>query len=50
MKPKQSIPKHLGYTVPQFNAELPNDDDCLEYIKEQRWIREPDERRDCAEP
>ena len=37
MKPKQSIPKDLRYTVAQFNAEFPSDDSCLEYIKEQRW-------------
>lgn len=37
MKPKQSIPKHLRYTVADFNAEFPNDDACLEYVKEQRW-------------
>ena len=37
MKPKQSIPKELRYTVAQFNAEFPDDDSCLEYIKEQRW-------------
>src|SRR3984893_4801351 len=34
---KQSIPKHLRYTINQFNAEFPDDDACLEYIKEQRW-------------
>ena len=37
MKPKQSIPKHLRYTVADFNREFPNDDACLEHIKEQRW-------------
>jgi transposase len=37
MKPTQSIPQHLRYTVTQFNLEFPNDDACLEYIKEQRW-------------
>ncbi len=37
MKPKQSIPKHLRYTVSQFNQEFPHDDACLEYIKEERW-------------
>jgi transposase len=37
MKPKQSIPKELRYTVLDFNSEFPNDDSCLEYIKEQRW-------------
>lgn len=37
MKPKQTIPKELRYTVADFNNEFPNDDACLEYIKEQRW-------------
>jgi transposase-like protein len=37
MKPKQSIPKELRYTVADFNREFPDNDSCLEYIKEQRW-------------
>ena len=37
MKVKQSIPKALRYTVRQFNAEFPNDDACLEFIKERRF-------------
>lgn len=36
-KPKQHIPNALRYTVQQFRAEFPNDDICLEHIKEQRW-------------
>src|SRR5579863_10025347 len=34
---KQSIPKHLRYTVEQFHAEFPTDDACLEHVKEQRF-------------
>jgi transposase len=34
MKPK---PKHLRYTLDQFKADFPNDDVCLETIKEQRY-------------
>ncbi len=34
MNPKQSIPKHLRYTLDEFKAEFPNDDVCLETIKE----------------
>jgi transposase-like protein len=45
MKPKQSIPKELRYTVDQFRAEFPTDDACLEHIKEQRW---PDGITLCA--
>lgn len=37
MKPKQSIPKHLRYTVEQFHAEFSDDDTCLEYLAQQRW-------------
>jgi len=37
MKVKQSIPKALRYTVREFDKEFPNDDACLEYVKEQRW-------------
>jgi transposase len=37
MKPKQSIPKELRYTVREFNNEFPDDSACLEYIKEQRF-------------
>src|SRR5271163_889922 len=37
MKPKQSIPKEMRYTVADFNAEFPTDDACLEYVKQQRW-------------
>ena len=33
---KQSIPKELRYTVADFNAEFPDDDACLEYLKEKR--------------
>lgn len=29
--------KAQKYTVADFNAEFPDDDACLEYIKEQRW-------------
>ncbi len=41
---KQSIPKHLRYTVRDFHREFPNDDACLEYIKEQRF---PDGVKHC---
>ena len=37
MRVKQSIPKHLRYTVKDFNREFPNDSACLEYVKEQRF-------------
>lgn len=37
MKPKQSIPKELRYTVRDFDKEFPNDDACLDYIMGQRW-------------
>jgi len=34
---KQSIPKHLRYTIADFNREFPTDDACLEHIKEERF-------------
>jgi transposase len=37
MKPKQSIPKELRYTVADFYRDFPDDDTCLDYIREQRW-------------
>ncbi|HEV2102253.1 MAG TPA: IS1595 family transposase [Candidatus Acidoferrum sp.] len=45
MKPKQSIPKNLRYTVADFNVEFPTDDACLEYVKERRW---PNGVADCS--
>lgn len=43
-KQTNSIPGHRKYTIQDFNAEFPNDDACLEHIKEQRW---PDGRTLC---
>lgn len=37
MNRRQTIPKELRYTRNQFDAEFPNDDVCLEQIKQQRW-------------
>ena len=37
MPVKQHIPKHLRYTLRDFDKEFPNDDVCLEYLNEQRW-------------
>jgi transposase len=37
MNRRQTIPKNLRYTRNQFDAEFPNDDVCLETIKEQRF-------------
>src|ERR1700730_2809932 len=36
-KLKQSGTADLHYTVADLHREFPNDDACLEYIKEQRW-------------
>jgi transposase len=33
----QSIPKHLRFTINDFNRKFPDDDSCLEHIKEQRF-------------
>ncbi len=37
MKPKQSIPKSLRFTIKDFNAQFPTDNACLEFLKEQRY-------------
>src|ERR1017187_2789199 len=37
MKPKQSIPKHLRLTVEDFLNRFPDDEACLEYLKEKRY-------------
>lgn len=37
MNRRQTIPKELRYTRQQFDKEFPNDDICLETIKQQRW-------------
>jgi transposase len=34
---KQSIPKHLRYTIEDFNREFPNDDACLAHIANERF-------------
>lgn len=37
MKPKQSIPKRLRFTLQQFSERFLNDEACLEYLKEKRY-------------
>jgi transposase-like protein len=37
MNQRQTIPAHLRYTRNQFDKDFPNDDVCLETIKEQRF-------------
>ncbi len=37
MKQKQSIPKHLRLTVEDFLSRFPDDEACLEYLKEKRY-------------
>ncbi len=44
-KQRQSIPGYQRYTFKDFNTEFPDDDACLEFIKEERW---PDGRTLCA--
>ena len=33
---KQSIPQHLRYTIRDFDREFPDEDACLEYIRQER--------------
>jgi transposase-like protein len=37
MKPTQSIPKHLRYTIQHFNAQFPDNDAFLNWLKAERW-------------
>lgn len=37
MNRRQTIPKHLRYTIEDFNRQFPNDHACLEHLKEQRF-------------
>lgn len=37
IKAQQSIPRNLRYSFEDFNRQFPNDDACLEFIKEKRW-------------
>jgi transposase-like protein len=37
MKPTQSIPKHLRYTIESFNKQFPDNESCLDWIKAERW-------------
>ena len=37
MNRRQTIPKELRYTRNQFDREFPDDNACLEQVKEQRW-------------
>jgi transposase-like protein len=37
MKPTQSISKHLRFTISDFNRKFPDDESCLEYVKEKRF-------------
>jgi transposase-like protein len=37
MDRRQTIPKHLRYTINDFNSQFPDNDACLEHLKEQRF-------------
>src|SRR6202165_400712 len=37
MRVKQHIPKHLRFTLQDFAKRFPNDNACLEYLKEKRF-------------
>src|SRR5580692_1362827 len=37
MNRRQTIPAHLRYTITDFNRQFPDDDACLENLKEQRY-------------
>ena len=37
MNRRQTIPKHLRYTINDFNRQFPDNDACIEHLKEQRF-------------
>src|SRR5579872_1927168 len=37
MKVKQSIPKHLRFTMSNFNAQFPDDAACLAFLMDQKY-------------
>jgi len=37
MNRRQTIPKHLRYTIEDFSRQFPTDEACLEHLKEQRF-------------
>ena len=37
MNRRQTIPKHLRYTINDFNNQFPDNDSCLEFLKEKRY-------------
>jgi len=37
MNRRQTIPQELRFTVEDFHRRFPDNDACLEYLKEQRW-------------
>ena len=37
MNRRQTIPKELRYTISDFNRQFPDDDACIEHLKEQRF-------------
>ncbi len=45
MNRRQTIPKHLRYTIDDFNRQFPTDDSCFEHLREQRF---PDGRAYCT--
>jgi len=45
MNQRQSIPKHLRLTIETFLERFPNDEACLEYLKEKRY---PNGMAHCA--
>ncbi len=50
MNRRQTIPKELRYTIENFHSRFPNDDACLEQIKEQRFPGGVAPCRKCEKP
>lgn len=50
MNRRQTIPAELRYTFWQFDRDFPDDDACLEQIKEQRWPEGITRCEKCQKP
>ncbi len=50
MNRRQTIPKELRYTRNQFDRDFPDDDTCLEQIKQSRWPSGMIDCETCGKP
>ena len=49
MNRSQSIPRHLRFTLDEFNRSFPDNESCLEFIKEKQFPGGITFREKCKE-